>query len=764
MNLKYDDLVIANPKGNGEVYTLLEEPTENESGQGGLFFALVEINLSPEINQRIVSVFDEVKQKYYQLCQKEEQNTDISENLEQILAKTNHKLTAIIEDNLKSFDIRDLNFVIGALKGKTLVLSQLGRTRAFLLHKIGITEKDKTKKATTRYKVIDILESAEGTLGTNASLQIFSNIINGSIGNGDTIVLCNESFTDYLSLDKIKKTATTLPIKSATEMLKNALTEVDAPVNFASLIIKTGPEKEIVQEKSIVEVEKTSDSHDSVERLIKTEEKTEKLLTPSIKPSLKKAWGAISGIMEKKKLKVVRGKTHPPIPDTSYSHRKKSLPASAVKKLLDLVKNSFATIGKIFTYIIKGGQKTVTTIADKKHLEKAQQKIAEKTTPKVEKTTNWFNRLPRFSKIFFILFLVAISLFVVSLKLKSINTQKKEEANLYQQQINEILTTINYIDRDMVIEFEEGARGKLETAELLLAELPQNTKERRAKYLELKKEIDAQASQLKHVEEISDPIMVFNYGSLDPTVKLSGLSMIDDLVYSFNPDNNVIYQLDPADKTTKTIDKSTFKLGHLDKSLSYDKNTILYLLANKQIAEFDIAQNVIQLADISLSSQEKNIADISTYFGNLYILSPEHNQIYKHQGTESGFGSAKAWVKTELDLSEAVSLAIDGEIFILTAEGQIYRLLKGEVQDFSIKGLDPEFSNPTKIFTDTNTTNLYIVEPEQKRIVVLNKEGKLINQYYSQRFNDLKDILVNEKSGRMYVLNGQVLYAVALMK
>ncbi len=49
--------------------------------------------------------------------------------------------------------------------------------------------------------------------------------------------------------------------------------------------------------------------------------------------------------------------------------------------------------------------------------------------------------------------------------------------------------------------------------------------------------------------------------------------------------------------------------------------------------------------------------------------------------------------------------------------------------------------------------NLYILEPKNKRLVIFDKNGKLIKQFYSKKFTDLKDFVVNEKENKIWVLN-----------
>ncbi len=62
--------------------------------------------------------------------------------------------------------------------------------------------------------------------------------------------------------------------------------------------------------------------------------------------------------------------------------------------------------------------------------------------------------------------------------------------------------------------------------------------------------------------------------------------------------------------------------------------------------------------------------------------------------------------------------------------------------------------NPNKIFTNLQIDELYILEPVKNRLIIIDKKGGIIKQYQSDKFNDLKDLVVLEKEKKIYLLNG----------
>ena len=74
-------------------------------------------------------------------------------------------------------------------------------------------------------------------------------------------------------------------------------------------------------------------------------------------------------------------------------------------------------------------------------------------------------------------------------------------------------------------------------------------------------------------------------------------------------------------------------------------------------------------------------------------------------------------------------MAIDSSIYIVSSDGSINKFTKGASDTFALSGLDKSLLNPTKIFTNANTDNIYVLDNGNSRILVLDKTGHLKNQY-----------------------------------
>ena len=148
---------------------------------------------------------------------------------------------------------------------------------------------------------------------------------------------------------------------------------------------------------------------------------------------------------------------------------------------------------------------------------------------------------------------------------------------------------------------------------------------------------------------------------------------------------------------------------------------------------------------------------------NLYVLDPGANAIHKYQATAGGYEVAPSpyvLASADVDLSSAIDLAIDGDIFVLMSDGSVQRLRGGQREAFEISGLDGDTLKATRIFTEVETDSLYLVDSANKRIVEIDKRedsaGAFVRQFKyagsDDFFTDIRAIWVSEIDGKLLVL------------
>lgn len=199
-------------------------------------------------------------------------------------------------------------------------------------------------------------------------------------------------------------------------------------------------------------------------------------------------------------------------------------------------------------------------------------------------------------------------------------------------------------------------------------------------------------------------------------------------------------------KTKKaSISTSSDKLDGTNSIVVYDKR--LFIAKNDGIYELT-DNNRIKVEDDFTNSINY------IYAGNLYKLDKSNNKIYRFPASSTGFGSSREWLApgVEVDLSNTVDLAIDGSIWILSSNGKISKFTNGNSISLVNLIVEPKLTKPSAIYTNEKLEFVYILEPNEKRVIVLEKNGRFKMQYLSQEIQNAKDLYVDEVSKRLILL------------
>jgi DNA-binding beta-propeller fold protein YncE len=99
---------------------------------------------------------------------------------------------------------------------------------------------------------------------------------------------------------------------------------------------------------------------------------------------------------------------------------------------------------------------------------------------------------------------------------------------------------------------------------------------------------------------------------------------------------------------------------------------------------------------------------------------------------------------------------------VLSTNGKINKFNKGAAENFSITGLDKDLLNPTRIYTNSDQTYVYVLDNGNSRIVVLEKSGRYKTQYQASIIKSAKDFDVDEKNNKIFVLQSGKVYQIDL--
>lgn len=145
---------------------------------------------------------------------------------------------------------------------------------------------------------------------------------------------------------------------------------------------------------------------------------------------------------------------------------------------------------------------------------------------------------------------------------------------------------------------------------------------------------------------------------------------------------------------------------------------------------------------------------INSYAGNIYILEKGASIIWRYPGIEDGFASGTNWFSegVEPDLSKITSWTIDGTIWLLSESGKIFRYSLGNQVTFEMQEVEHGLEKVVDLYTNEEQEYLYLLDPENERVVVMTKEGEYKAQYKNSNIKNAKKIVVSEEEGKLILL------------
>lgn len=203
--------------------------------------------------------------------------------------------------------------------------------------------------------------------------------------------------------------------------------------------------------------------------------------------------------------------------------------------------------------------------------------------------------------------------------------------------------------------------------------------------------------------------------------------------------------------------------GELIDMMWIDAGRLVVLDRNGAFWQYDPARGLSSRgAGDPLAWTRVNLA--ASYAGNLYLADPPHNQILKYVPTGDWWTSSVTYFNPGVnpDMANVVDMAIDGDVWLLRANGSILQCASNRCNEFAIKELDTPFNQPIALVTSQTLAGLYIADAGNQRIVQIDKAtGRFTRQFKPRNqdrdvFKSLKAFTVDDK--RFYFVNGNQAY------
>lgn len=304
---------------------------------------------------------------------------------------------------------------------------------------------------------------------------------------------------------------------------------------------------------------------------------------------------------------------------------------------------------------------------------------------------------------------------------------------------------------------ENNANRFLQEAWNIVIPFTQTGSPSRKEFLLVQQELESKLTPLNKIERVEKPELFFTVDQSQVTLIPQRMMMAFGKIYLSNPFYSQLYVVDMAKKEGKLLQSErNLKRGALvgDSPVFFaEPNLFLRLTPEEQWKE-------IALPVPSPAFQ----FDAMAGFGpNAYVADAKAGQIVQYTDALSGESFPIFWIdpSSSKNALDAKSIAIDGNIWVLTKQNEIQRYFKGVYQESIKPVVFPALENPSHIKTASFLPYLYILDPPNQRLVVLSKFGDLIKQYQSAVFDTMLDFSVSDDGKTIFLLNGFTVYKIA---
>ncbi|MHC1716630.1 MAG: hypothetical protein AB9915_01890 [Candidatus Dojkabacteria bacterium] len=410
------------------------------------------------------------------------------------------------------------------------------------------------------------------------------------------------------------------------------------------------------------------------------------------------------------------------------------------------------------------------------------------------------------NKRFKIIFVTIIIILLIALGVNFTITKKKErETSRYaNDRFVQVTEYLNEVERDWRTD-RAGAETNLFKTEKLFEEIPTDINEEdKDKYDELRKRYLSLgdviyrrvgvSEEAGNISKFLESRLAFGEGSTPTDIDIYTDNSANEFLVVSDKDRNAVHRVSIYDKGVKTLpDEDKALIDPLYVSVGkngvyvYDGKVGMLQASFGKGGEF---KNFTPLS--GLSSEDINAKDIVemivlTDSDNVYLLARDSKAVLKSTPAYGDrYGLSYPYLEKEefsqandifSDLSVYVTSSLDPELVRYNYSAAAQKLMEAPL---SVGGFDGNYGNLTKGFTrEDMSKGLFIFDSEQKRVFKFEKplEGGgdilhpdqivLLNQYMYRGssedvWNNVKDIVVDDKEENMYILDGSVIWKVSL--
>lgn len=683
----------------GFATTFVYEPTDFlEMDHGSLFITLEVLGGVKEATELGELVTHVVHDEYYR-----DLNRDPLASFEASLQRLNEELAEFASSGRISW-VGKLSAVIAALAGRTLHLTQIGDSHAYLLRGKTLT---------------NISEGLSESKRPNP-LKTFLNIASGELGDGDRLVLSGPSLFLVASQSELSKLLAELSPARTIDRLRPELESQPGLGRLAAILVEITTEEK--RGKHFMETEASEVVLDGTGVGIGL---------GAAAPAIGKVIGAGRGVGDEatSKLKDAR------ITGGNFVDRLR-LRAEARQT--------------------ERSAPTKTTPPSAKSPGPAKKSVPPKSPPPMK---GWVTRVPRFPRpksdrfSYLLIALLAASLVALGAQSYQRSELRVEAAALTRAETSRasLKSAVSAGDRTRADTLYREALKNLQPA------LKSKARSTKQKAEALRALIQADRDTLDRITHLASPNLVADLGKL--AAKASAIGLVqrsDGSLYTADQKTGAVYRIAGNDAQILPSSAATTVKGA---TLGPDDTPVLLLTRGTA----EVTDQAVGKPSLSIGDWPEAV-DIASFANYLYLLDPTAGRIWRVPKSVGGYGKAQDYLGDENDqkIRGAKALAIDSSVYVLQSSGDIWKFNQGARDPFKLSGLPSPIPSSAKLFANSSTTKLYILDGAAGRIVVLTATGAYERGVVSDAWKGATGFWVDEAKAALYVVTPQKLYRASL--
>lgn len=687
--------------------TYIFEPTKQEEPLGSLF-AVGELEDRGGVGRELLDLTIAAIQKEYFRDPKR----SVSQSFELALHQANLLLNDSVERGVKDW-LGYFNVAVCVLAGSTLHVSVAGQASVTLVRKTSLTE---VSEGLAVYPV------------TNP-LRTFSQVASGAMSARDVLYLGSANFRPLFRGEDLKRFAIDHSAHTIATRLSQLYTDYGLRHPMAVLVVSLLPQY-VVQPTASLPAQRRGEAIHMAS------------LTPRRPIVLKRTWLSALGVTAGKFLLY------------SWNELKQTLwPAM---KRGSLVFSGQARKGS--AVFLQASKRTVQGLALKRP------GISFPRRPSWAGFKARVTSLPASSKVFAVLavlFAIALTVSLVLLRAKRAEDTRIQAAS---EQLHAARTAkeaasaaLIYDNRDEVQKLLGEASRHLKQVQV--SGLYQEDAEK------LRGELAAEQDHLQRIVRASGgaAVEIGSWSEFVSSPAAMHLFVISETIFTHDPATNAILKLGPDGKAER-VTQTTEGIGFFVTGAAQEADKTIILATDAPgLALFDSNDSSLLRQEITLPNGQTRIGSLAVFGNRLYVQDQTSGQIHLYNKSLRGFTGGEPWIADgEFPRDTIRSIAIDGNIFTLHSDGSVRRLFKGVPAEFTLASLEPGLAGATRIITGEEHQYLYVVDPKNKRVVVLTKEGQLVQQIFIEDAASMQDAAVPADEKNLYVLDGTRVLKVSL--